>query len=421
MAHEIKIPPFGESITESTVAQWLKADGEWVNRGDSIVTLDTEKASSDLQAEVSGRLKIRTPEGTDVEIGSVIGEIDEQAEKPSGGAQGESKPADTAAGDGEKPESAEPVEEETASELAHRIDRPTPTLAKPEKAKARTAKGQPSKAPDVPEHPHMGAVTLPVDETPDAGAAPAAAPAAVSEREGGDGRDGRETRRPMSRMRKTIAARLLEASTQTAMLTTFAEADLSEVIGLRKRFNEKFQQEHGIKLGFMSFFIKACVDALKAFPMVNSSIDGDDIVEHHYYDISVAVSTERGLVVPVVRDADQKSFAEIEKEIADLAGRAREGRLGIDEMKGGTFTITNGGIFGSMLSTPLLNPPQVGILGMHAIQERAVAVNGNVEIRPMMYLALSYDHRLIDGREAVQFLIHVRDRVAAPDRLLLGL
>jgi 2-oxoglutarate dehydrogenase E2 component (dihydrolipoamide succinyltransferase) len=225
----------------------------------------------------------------------------------------------------------------------------------------------------------------------------------------------------MSRLRKTIAKHLLTARNETAMLTSFAEVDMTAVLALRTRFQDSFVKRHGIKLGFMSFFIKAAVDALRAIPGVNASIDGDDIVYHHFYDIGVAVSTDRGLVVPVIRDCDQKSFAEIEKEMVELANAARAGKLGLDQLKGGTFTITNGGVFGSMLSTPLLNPPQVGILGMHAITDRPMAVDGKVEIRPMMYLALSYDHRLIDGKEAVQFLVHLRDRIAAPERLLLGL
>lgn len=225
----------------------------------------------------------------------------------------------------------------------------------------------------------------------------------------------------MSRMRKTIARHLLLARQETAMLTTFAEVDMSAVLALRSRYQDSFLKRHGVKLGFMAFFVKAVTDALESYPEMNACIDGEDIVYHHFHDIGVAVSTERGLVVPVVRDAGRKSFAEIERGIADLAARAKDGKIGLEELQGGTFTITNGGVFGSMLSTPLLNPPQVGILGMHAITERPVAVEGKVEIRPMMYLALSYDHRLIDGREAVQFLGRVKDCVAAPERLVLGL
>ena len=235
------------------------------------------------------------------------------------------------------------------------------------------------------------------------------------------GQDARVTRRPMSRLRKTLAKHLLAARHETAMLTTFNEVDMTEVLELRRRFQEGFVKTYGVKLGFMSFFVKAAVDALKAVPELNASIEGDDIVYHHHHDIGVAVSSPRGLVVPVVRDCDGRSFGDIEQELAALAVRAREGRITLDDLKGGTFTITNGGVFGSMLSTPLLNPPQVGILGMHNITERAVVVDGQVVVRPMMYLALSYDHRLIDGREAVRFLVHVKERIAAPERLLLGL
>ena len=255
----------------------------------------------------------------------------------------------------------------------------------------------------------------PESSSPIAGRAPQSTEARVAQS------DQRETREQMTRMRRTIAGHLLKASQETAMLTTFAEVDMSAVMALRAKHQDSFTKQHGIKLGFMSFFMKASIDALQKFPLVNASLDGNDIVHHHYVNIAVAVSTERGLAVPVIRDAQTMSFAELEKELASVAERARSGRIPLEELKGGTFTITNGGIFGSMMSTPLINPPQVAILGMHAIQERAVVIDKKIEIRPMMYLALSYDHRLIDGKEAVQFLIHVRDHVAAPERLLLGL
>ena len=225
----------------------------------------------------------------------------------------------------------------------------------------------------------------------------------------------------MTRLRRTLAQRLLKARNGTAMLTSFNEVDMSGVLSIRARFQEQFQKSYGVKLGFMSFFMKAAVHALKAFPEMNASIDGNDIVYHNYYDLSIAVSTERGLVVPVIRDVDQKTFGELEQELMEIAGRAREGKLDLDELSGGTFTITNGGVFGSLLSTPLLNPPQVGILGMHTIQERPIVIDKRVEVRPMMNLALSYDHRLIDGREAVLFLAHVKEHIASPEKILLGL
>jgi len=231
----------------------------------------------------------------------------------------------------------------------------------------------------------------------------------------------RETRQPMSMIRKRIAERLLDSQNTTATLTTFNEADMSAIQDLRAKYNEKFEKKYGVKIGFMSVFVKAAVEALKAFPVVNARIDGNDVVQQHFYDIGVAVSTEKGLMVPVLRDADKKSFADIEKAIADVAKRARDGKVGIQEMQGGTFTITNGGIFGSMLSTPILNPPQTAILGMHSIQKRAVVVNDQIVIRPMMYLALSYDHRLLDGREAVQFLVRIKECLEDPERMLFSI
>lgn len=363
MASEIKVPPFGESITECTVAQWLRTDGEMVCQGEEIVLIDSEKASTEVQAEVSGILRILVPNGSDVAVGSVIGLIEE--------------------GDDKDATPARPVA--------------TPTVPAP------------PATPPPPPAPAMPAVP-PAEEPPEA--VPAAS-APASERG--------ERRVPMTRLRRTIAERLLRARQETAMLTTFAEADMSAVMDMRRRLQETFVQRYGVKLGIMSVFVKAAVEALRAFPEVNASIEGNDIVYHDYYDISVAVSTDRGLVVPVIRDADKKSFADIEREIADLATRARENRLGLDELRGGTFTITNGGVFGSLLSTPLLNPPQVAILGMHAIEDRPVAVDGRVEIRPMMYLALSYDHRLIDGKDAVRFLLAIKQYVGEPERLILGL
>lgn len=371
MAHEIHVPNFGESIRESTVAQWLKRDGEQVTKGEAIVTLDTEKASTDLQAEVSGVLRIQVSAGTDVPIGAVIGTIEEQA--PGAVDVSAVKPAEAPA-----PESPVPVAATT---------------------------------PDVSAHPQA----LPAEVEPPVTSTEA--PSLVSKPAEG----GRETREPMSRLRRTLARRMLEARNETAMLTSFAEVDMSEVKDIRQRFGDGFMERHGIKLGLMSFFVRAVVDALKAFPVFNSSLEGNDIVHHHYVDMGVAVSTDRGLLTPVLRNADQLSFADIEKQIAELSQRARAGKISLDELQGGTFTITNGGVFGSLMSTPLLNPPQVGILGMHAIVDRPVAIEGRIEIRPMMNLALSYDHRLVDGRDAVLFLRHIRDCVASPSRMLIGL
>ncbi|MGB9690965.1 MAG: 2-oxoglutarate dehydrogenase complex dihydrolipoyllysine-residue succinyltransferase [Candidatus Sumerlaeaceae bacterium] len=404
MATVIKVPSFGESITESTVAQWHKADGDWVEKGETLVTLDTEKSSADLEAEVSGRLRILVKEGTDVPIGTVIGEIDETATKPTA-AEVSGSPASLAKGAEEH--------KKAVQELAS-LEQAPPGTAFSVAPESPSAQSVDEKRASV--ESWKASATESADETE-----PTRAPMAKEKSLGLSYGERSITRKPMSRLRKTIARRLLEARQQTAMLTTFAEVDMSAVLSLRARYQDTFLARHGVKLGLMSFFVKAVIEGLRAFPELNASLEGDDIVYHHYYDISIAVSTDRGLVVPVLRDADKKSFAEIEKEIAELAARARENKLALTELEGGTFTITNGGIFGSLLSTPLLNPPQVGILGMHAIADRPVAIEGRVEIRPMMYLALSYDHRLIDGREAVQFLGRVKECVAAPERLVLGL
>lgn len=366
---DIIVPSAGESISEGTIAEWLKNDGDRINKGEDIVVIDTEKASTDLQAEHSGILRITVPAGTDVRIEQVIGKIEVGA-----------------------------GEQEKALHVA--APTPQPGTAQPEIPAAAAAK-----APE----PQKPAAPAPAPK-------PAPKPAPVV-------RDGDQpiTIEPMSRMRRTIAAHLLKARQETAMLTTFAEVDMSAIMALRKKHQDAFVKKHGVKLGFMSFFIKACCDALQKFPAVNASIEGNDVVYHHYVNMGVAVSTDRGLSVPVIRDAQNLGFADIESGLIDLANQARTGRIPLDLLKGGTFTITNGGVFGSMMSTPIINPPQVGILGMHSIVERPVAINGKVEIRPMMYLALSYDHRIIDGKEAVQFLVHVRDHIASPERLLLGL
>ncbi|MCX7625529.1 MAG: dihydrolipoyllysine-residue succinyltransferase, partial [Candidatus Sumerlaeaceae bacterium] len=355
MTIQIRVPSFGESITESTVAQWHKHDGDWVEKGEVVVTLDTEKSSADLEAGGAGRLRILVAEGTDVPIGAVIGEIDEAAEKV----------AQTGEGVQTKQVTAPPPE---PAPIAERRQMTPAAIA--ERMRVSVTLAEAGSEDQVSEEP-ISTFAFPLREQEQ------------SAREGTLAAPGGEraiTRKPMSRLRKTIARRLLEARQQTAMLTTFAEVDMSAVQTLRERYHESFLARHGVKLGLMSFFVKAVVEGLRAFPELNASIEGDDIVYHHYYDISIAVSTDRGLVVPVLRDADKKSFAEIEKEIAELARRARENKLALSDLEGGTFTITNGGVFGSLLSTPLLNPPQVGILGMHAIVDRPFVVEGRVEI-----------------------------------------
>jgi 2-oxoglutarate dehydrogenase E2 component (dihydrolipoamide succinyltransferase) len=369
MAVEIKIPSVGESISSGLLAAWHVADGAAVKAGDLLLTLETDKVSSEITASTDGVVKIHIAAGTEVEIGAVVGQILPGAATNAASAGEAAKPAKTA-----------------KAEKAPKADKSAPEAAAVPKA---AAVPEPTPPPPVP------------------------AVAAVS-------RSGRESRKKMSPLRRKVATHLVNAQHTAAILTTFNEVDMTEVMSLRKQIQDSFVAKHGIKLGFMSFFVKAVVDALQQVPGINGRIEGDEIIQNHFYDIGVAVSTEKGLVVPVVRDADQKSFAQIERDIADYAGKARDGKLQMEDLQGGVFTVSNGGIYGSLLSTPILNPPQSGILGMHAIKERPMAVNGKVEIRPMMYLALSYDHRLVDGKEAVTFLIRVKDCLEQPTRLLLG-
>ena len=366
---DVKVPAAGESITSANVARWHKGDGAAVSKGDVLVTLETDKVSSELEADASGTLKILVPEGDEVSIGTLIARI---------------IVGNTAAA----PEPA------------------APAPAAPAPAPKTAVAPAPAPAAAV-EAPKARTFELPAAPAP----APAAQPAAVS--------DGRVTRRKMSMLRRKIATHLVNAQQTAAILTTFNEADMSAVMDLRKAVQEDFLKKHGVKLGFMSFFVKAVVQALKDVPQVNGMIDGQDIVENHFYDIGVAIGTEKGLIVPVIRDADKKSFAQIEQDIIDYAKKAKEGKIAIEDLQGGVFTISNGGTYGSLLSTPILNPPQSGILGMHTIQQRPVALNGQVVIRPMMYLALSYDHRLVDGKEAVTFLIRIKDCIENPTRLML--
>ena len=389
MSLEVKIPAVGESISSGQISRWHKTDGEAVSAGEVILTLDTDKVSTDLTAEGSGILRIRAAEGTEVKIGEVVAVIEEGA-----GASGapEAKPVAVAPAKEEKTPKAEKKAKAAAVEASAPVAASGPTLAP-----AATV------LPSIRSAISAANVALGV---------PAESVGAVSE--------GRFTRKRMTPLRRKIAAQLVSAQHQSAILTTFNECDLSAVMRLRAEMQDAFVKEHGVKLGFMSFFIKAVVSALQAVPQINSRIEGDDLIQNHFYDVGVAVGTERGLVVPVVRDADQKSFAQLEKELVDFAGKAREGKIKIEELQGGVFTISNGGVYGSLLSTPILNPPQSGILGMHKIQERPIAVKGEVVVRPMMYLAVSYDHRIIDGREAVQFLVAIKDALEDPGRMLLG-
>ena len=404
MSSEIVVPDLGESIIEATVSRWLKQEGDPVQTGEALVELETDKVNLEVAAQQAGILRsIKHREGEDVKVGEVLGLIDETADGVNG--QAATQPVEAAA------DAAQPVPakaEERATPMAKRLAQ--------------------ERGLDLASVPHDERVMKKdveryLDEQKGkAEPAPAVKPTAkVEAGQPAPARDqaGRETRARMSRRRRTIAQRLVEAQHTAAMLTTFNEIDMSRVMELRQRRQESFQQRHGIKLGFMSFFVKAVVGALKQFPQLNAEIDGEEVVLKHYYDIGMAIGAEEGLVVPVIRNADRLTFAEIEQTINDYVKKSQAGTLSLEELRGGTFSITNGGIFGSLLSTPILNPPQVGILGLHKIEKRPIALNDEVVIRPMMYVALSYDHRIVDGREAVQFLVRVKELIEDPETLLL--
>ena len=411
MSVEILVPEMGESVLEATVSSWLKKEGDYVNVGDVLVELETDKVNLEVGAKNAGKLAtIKVQEGEDVKVGDVLAVIDEKAEQP--------REVET-----EKPPERQ---EETARGNGREMERQSAPQVTP--VAARMAKEKGVDVSKISGTGSEGRITRAdveqflqkedkAEEPRDQAPAKKDSDVESSGRETSSSRS--EERIRMSRRRRTIAQRLLEAQQTTAMLTTFNEIDMSAVMEIRSRRNEEFQKQHGIKLGFMSFFVKASIGALKTFPRVNGEIDDDEIVLKHYYDMGVAIGAEDGLVVPVLRDADRMSFAEIEKQIKDYVEKTNEGKLSIEDLRGGTFTITNGGVFGSMLSTPILNPPQVGILGLHKIEERPIAVNGEVVIKPMMYVALSYDHRIVDGREAVQFLVKVKELIEDPERLLL--
>jgi 2-oxoglutarate dehydrogenase E2 component (dihydrolipoamide succinyltransferase) len=393
---DIKVPDVGESVFEAEVGTWHKKDGERVAKDDLLVELETDKITLELNADAEGVLRIGAKEGETVKIGTVIGSIEEAA--------GGKEAGEAAAKEPEK-EKEEPKPEKKEAEKKEEKKKEEKKPAAEEKPKERPAAKKPEAKPEKP---------VVAEEKKKDAAAPASRPQKAEE-------EGRITRQPMSRIRRRIAERLVAARQQTAMLTTFNEADMSRVIALRKKHGEQFKPRHSVSLGFMSFFVKASAEALKEFPEVNARIDGDDIVHQHFYDIGIAVGAEKGLVVPVIRDADRLDFAEIEQAIRDFVEKIEQNKLDLADLEGGTFSITNGGVYGSLLSTPILNPPQSAILGMHAIQERPVARDGEIVIRPIMYLALSYDHRLIDGREAVNFLKRIKEFVEEPDEMLLEL
>jgi 2-oxoglutarate dehydrogenase E2 component (dihydrolipoamide succinyltransferase) len=381
MAIELKVPELGESITEVEIGDWLKKPGDLVAKDDPLVTLESEKATVELPSPEAGRItKVLKQKGEVAKVGEVIAYLDKDG-------QPESKSTPSVKKD-KTPETQAPAPAPAQSASA---------APSPESKKTTPPASRPA-SPVAPQEP---AVSEPPRETPH--------PSSAREEEAV----------PMSRLRRTVAERLVEAHRNAALLTTFNEIDMGQVMALRKQYGEVFQAKYHVKLGFMSFFVKACVDALKQFPVINAEVRGTDVVYHNFFDVGVAIGSGKGLVVPVLRNAERMSFAEIEKAIGDFAARAGDAKLKPDELQGGTFTITNGGVYGSLLSTPIVNPPQSGVLGMHAIQERPVAREGNVVIRPMMYVALTYDHRIVDGREAVSFLKRVKDGIENPARMLI--
>ena len=446
MAVEIHVPELGESVADATVGRWLKQEGEAVKSGEPLVELETDKINFEVEAEQDGVLEnITKGEGETVNVGEVIGTIGEGgaggAEEDGGQPDEEGESSDEAESSEQESATAEAEQPEPEAEGAEGADEEANGHREVEEGGFRASPSVRKLAQEydvdlaeVSGSGSGGRITRddveriireqgrPAEKTGERPAAPAeedgrgdGKPAAAGE----NGRGSLEERVRMSRRRQTIAKRLVEAQQTAAMLTTFNEADMSGVMELRNRRKEEFQERHGVKLGFMSFFTKAAIGALKAFPKVNAELQGDELILKHYYDIGVAVNTEEGLVVPVVRDADKKSFADIERGIGELAEKARERKLALEDLQGGTFTITNGGIFGSLVSTPILNTPQVAILGMHKIQERPVVVDGEIAVRPMMYLALSYDHRIVDGADAVGFLVRIKELIEDPESLLL--
>ncbi|KPK57378.1 MAG: 2-oxoglutarate dehydrogenase complex dihydrolipoyllysine-residue succinyltransferase [Gammaproteobacteria bacterium] len=403
MSIEVKVPQLPESVTDATLVSWHKSVGDPVNRDENLVDLETDKVVLEVPAPTSGVLKeIRIEDGTTVTSGEVLAVI-EEGEAVAAVPPPEEK---TVAGEDKAPESADLGSGQKLSPAVRRLVEEHGL-----DAAAITGSGRQGRITKSDVMRFMQEAEAGTEEPAQKTEIPA--PAAMPESERG------ERRVAMTRLRSRIAERMVDAQATAAMLTSFNEVDLHEVIRLRKQYRESFEKQYGVRVGFMSFFVKAAVEALRTFPVVNASVEGSDIVYHDYHDIGIAVSTDRGLLVPVLRNAESMTFAEIEKSIVDYATRARDGQITIEELTGGTFTITNGGVFGSLMSTPIINPPQSAILGMHKIQERPMVVDGEIRIRPMMYIALTYDHRIIDGREAVQFLVKIKESLEDPARLLL--
>ena len=413
MIIEVKVPSVGESVTSGVVSAWHKKSGEFVNEGEPLFALETDKVSTDIVAQKSGVLETKVPEGQEVKIGEVVAVIDDS--KQTSQQEKEEKP--TRKAPEAKRKEPEP-QKATAAALSPAVLRIVEEeKLEPEKITGTGPGGRVTKA-DVLKAVENRGKTEPAKSVGEADSFPGtAAPSPIAQPTAKA--EARFVRKKMSPLRRKIAQQLVMAQHTAAILTTFNECDMGTVQELRRIKQDEFTKKHGIKLGLMSFFVKAAVEGLKAVPVVNGRIDGDDFIQNNFYDIGVAVGTERGLVVPVVRDADKKSFGDLERDIADYAARARDGKLKLEDLQGGTFTITNGGVYGSLFATPILNPPQSGILGMHKIMPRPMAVDGKVEVRPMMYLALSYDHRAIDGKEAVTFLIKVKECIEDPRKLSL--
>ena len=400
MKTDIKIPAVGESINEATIAEWKKKSGDKVERDEILLVLETDKASVEVVAETSGELKIQVEEGETIEIGTVVGEIDtEKTGTPS-----------IEKNEAPSPKKAEPPQQPSNKTTSA----PGPAAKKIMTEKNIQASEIQGTGPSgrITKHDAQTATPRSFMENPPVKLTELPKPnlATVSQN---------QTREPMSKLRQTIARRLVESQQTAALLTTFNEVDMSSVIKLRQKYKEKFAESYGVRLGFMGFFTKAAIEALKTYPKVNAFIDSNDIVFNHYNNIGIAVSTDKGLVVPVIKNAEALSLAEIEMSIRHYAEKAQTGKISMDDLSGGTFTISNGGVYGSMMSTPILNPPQSGILGLHNIQERPVAIDGKVEIRPMMYIALSYDHRMVDGKESVSFLMKIKECIEDPTRMLL--
>ena len=412
MTIEVRVPKLPESVADATLVAWRKQPGEAVARDENLVDLETDKVVLEVPAPAAGTLtEIRIADGTTVTSGQVLAIIEPGAAAPP---KAPEKPAEAAAPK-LSPAARRVVEEHQVDPASVAGSGRGGRVSKSDVVNHLAAKDTTAAAPAAPAAPAAAAAPVAAPATAVV-PAPAAVPAPVAPRAGRT-----DQRVPMTRLRARIAARMVEAQSTQALLTTFNEVDLHALNELRARYKNDFEKRHGVKLGFMSFFTKACLEALKKYPVVNASIDGNDIVYHDYFDVGVAVSTDRGLIVPVLRDADAMSFADIEKAVAAYAARARAGSITIEELTGGTFTITNGGVFGSLLSTPIVNAPQSAILGMHKVQDRPVVVDGAIVVRPMMYVAMTYDHRLIDGREAVQFLVTVKQCLEDPARMVLGL